>query len=147
MPIIDDSQEQNHELFTDEETLSEELLNHLPDISDEAKRKWPRDLVALLDIYQASLVRLGYPVEQGSRIAHALISELAVYCGGRYIYLPKGDALEKAIRDVRLFIDWRDHQHTPEMLVSKYKISLQHVYRIIDEQRKYHINKIQPGLF
>lgn len=140
------NEEQNHELFTEEETLSEELLDHLPEISEEAKRKWPKDLVALLDIYQAALMRLGYTVEQSSRIAHALISELAVYCGGRYIYLPKGDALEKAIRDVRLFTDWRDNQHTPDMLVRKYKISLQHVYRIIDEQRKYHINKIQPQL-
>jgi len=143
---MNDNKEQNQELFTEEETLSEELLDHLPEISEEAKRKWPKDLVALLDIYQAALVRLGYSAEQSSKIAHALISELAVYCGGRYIYLPKGDALEKAIRDVRLFNDWRDNQHTPDMLVRKYKISLQHVYRIIDEQRKYHINKIQPQL-
>lgn len=130
-----------------EESFSADLLEHLPAITDEAKRKWPKDLVALLDIYHSSLDRLGYAGDDSTRIAHTLISELAVYCGGRYIYLPKGDALEKAIRDVRLFADWRDNQHTPEMLVSKYKISLQHVYRIINEQRKYHLNKIQPCLF
>lgn len=141
------TQEHNHELFSAEETLSADLLEHLPNITDEVKRKWPRDLVALIDIYCGALVRMGYGADESSRMAHLLITELAIYCGGRYIYLPKGDALERAIRDLSLFQDWRDRQHTPEMLVSKYKISLQHVYRIIDEQRKYHLNKIQPGLF
>lgn len=140
-------QPNNHELFTPEETFTEELLEHLPQISDEARLKWPRDLAALLSIYQAAVQRLGYSLKEAETLAHALITQLAMYCGGRYIYLPKGDALEKTIRDLRLFADWRDNQHTPEMLVQKYKISLQHVYRIINQQRHYHLQKHQPALF
>lgn len=143
-----EQEEANLNLFYADETLSEELLNHLSEISEEARLKWPRDLIALLDIFQATLTRFGTPEEQSSRLAHALISELAVYCGGRYIYLPKGDALEKAIRDVRLYQDWRNgnnhNPHTPETLQKKYNLSLQHVYRIINEQRQYHLNKVQP---
>lgn len=134
------------DLFGDD-SLSTELLEYLDDISDEARLKWPRDLVALLDIFQASLQRLNIDEVNAKKIAHALIGDLAAYCGGRYIYLPKGDALEKAIRDVELYQDWRDHQLSPEALVSKYRVSLQHAYRILKEQRKYHINKIQPQLF
>lgn len=136
----------NLELF-ELDDLSEDLLAHLDEIGDEARKKWPKDLVALIDIYQAALIRLGYKEEAANRIAHTLISELAVYCGGRYIYLPKGDALEKAIRDVRLYNDWSENQRTPEQLVVDYAISLQHVYRIIKEQRTYRINRVQPKLF
>lgn len=140
-----DNDHNNMELFG-EESLSEELLNHLPDIDDEARLKWPKDLLALIDIFQATLSRLGHAPDQSSLMAHGLISELAVYCGGRYLYFPKPDALEKAIRDVKLYTDWRDKKHTPEMLACKYGISLQHAYRIIDEQRRYRIKKIQPSL-
>lgn len=135
----------NYELF-ELSDLSADLLTHLDDIGDEARKKWPRDLVALIDIYQAALQRLGHDTADARRIAHTLISELAIYCGGRYIYLPKGDALEKAIRDVRLFVDWSENHKTPEQLVEVYSVSLQHVYRIIKEQRQYRINKVQPKL-
>lgn len=138
--------EENHELFGDE-LMSESLLDHLPDISDETKRKWPRDLAALVDMYNATLRRMNYNEEEAQKIAYTLLIELATYCGGRYIYLPKNDALKKAIRDVDLYRDWRDRGMTSEVLAKKYDISLQHAYRVIAEQRKYHIKKIQPDLF
>lgn len=138
--------EENNELFGDE-LMSESLLDHLPDISDEARRKWPRDLAALIDMYYATLRRMKYSEDDAQKISYTLLLELATYCGGRYIYLPKTDALEKAIRDVDLFRDWRNNNMQPDDLAKKYKISLQHVYRVIAEQRKYHINKVQGQLF
>lgn len=138
--------EENNELFGDE-LMSESLLDHLPDISDEARRKWPRDLAALIDMYYATLRRMKYNEDDAQKISYTLLLELATYCGGRYIYLPKTDALEKAIRDVDLFRDWRNNNMQPDDLAKKYKISLQHVYRVIAEQRKYHINKVQGQLF
>lgn len=138
--------EENNELFGDE-LMSESLLDHLPDISEEARRKWPRDLAALIDMYQATLIRMKYSPAESQKIAYTLLAELSTYCGGRYIYLPKSDALEKAIRDVDLFRDWRDRNLTPDDLARRYKISLQHVYRVIAEQRRYHVNKIQGQLF
>ncbi|WP_420600796.1 Mor transcription activator family protein [Neptuniibacter sp.] len=35
----------------------------------------------------------------------------------------------------------------PSDLSRAYKISVQHVYRIINEQRAYCVKRIQPGLF
>ena len=138
--------EENLDLFGDE-SFSEKLLEHLPDISDEEKLKWPRDLAALIDIYQAALMRMDYKEEDANRITYTLIVELSRYCGGRFVYIPLGDSLEKAIRDVKLYKDWRDHKLTVDDLAKKYRTSLQNVYRVINKQRQYHINKIQPQLF
>jgi Mor family transcriptional regulator len=139
------TEEENHDLFDD--SLSAELLEHLPDIAPETKSKWPRDLVALLDMYKATLKRMGYPEEEAEKITYAMLADLSTYCGGRYIYLPKADALETAIRDVKIYRDWSKDNVTPEALAGKYKLSLQHVYRVVKEQRRYHLNRVQMGLF
>lgn len=128
-------------------SFSDDLLGHLDDIPEEVRLKWPKDLAALVDIYSASLNRMGYDDEQARSISHALLAEQATYCGGRYFYLPKLDALKKAIRDVELYKDWSDRGILPETLADKYDISATHVYRIIKEQRAYYQRRIQPGLF
>ncbi|MAK90442.1 MAG: hypothetical protein CMI13_04290 [Oleibacter sp.] len=138
--------EENHELFGDDE-LSESLLEHLPDISDDARRKWPRDLVALIDMYGGTLKRMGYKPAEAERISHALLLDLSTYCGGRYIYLPKNDALKKSIRDVELYRDWSHSGMLPDQLAQKYDLALPYVYRVLKEQREYHLKRVQPQLF
>lgn len=138
------TEEENHELFDD--PLSAELLEYLPDISVETKTKWPKDLVALIDMYKATLRRMGYPADEAEKITYAMLADLSTYCGGRYIYLPKADALEAAIRDVKIFKDWSERRMSHEALAGKYKLSLQHVYRVINQQRQYYINKVQHQL-
>ncbi|WP_157890267.1 Mor transcription activator family protein [Marinobacterium aestuarii] len=68
-------------------------------------------------------------------------------CGGRHVYIPKGDRIREAVRDVELFRDRHDRGILPDELASRYKISTQHVYRIIKEQRSLHMKKVQPALF
>ena len=130
-----------------EASFSDDLLEHLDDIPEETKRKWPKDLAALIDIFNAALRRMGMDEEQARRIAHTLLAEQAMYCGGRHFYIPKGDRLKQAIRDVELWRDWHDHGIVPDDLAAKYKISVQHVYRIINEQRAIHMRRVQPSLF
>ncbi|WP_051298671.1 Mor transcription activator family protein [Marinobacterium litorale] len=130
-----------------ESSFSEELLEHLDEIPAETKRKWPKDLAALIDIFEAALKRGGLDDVQAKRLAHSLLAEQAMYCGGRHIYIPKGDRLKQAIRDVELFRDWHDNGLVPDQLAAKYKISAQHVYRIINEQRAIHLKRVQPALF
>lgn len=138
--------EEQKDLLGDK-SFSSDLLDHLDDISDEVSKKWPRDLIALVDIYGAALKRMGYNEDQGRKISHALLAEQANYCGGRYFYLPKLDALKKAIRDVDLYKDWSDRGIQPEELSRKYKLSSVHVYRIIKEQQAYYRKRVQPELF
>lgn len=130
-----------------ESSFSEELLQHLDEIPEESKRKWPKDLAALIDIFESALKRQGLDESQARRLAHLLLAEQAMYCGGRHIYIPKGDRLKAAIRDVELFLDWRDRSILPDVLAKKYSISIQHVYRIINEQKAIHLKRVQPSLF
>jgi Mor family transcriptional regulator len=128
-------------------SFSADLLDHLSDIPLEVQKKWPRDLSALVDIYGAALKRLGYSESDANKISRTLLAEQSIYCGGRYFYLPKGDALKKAIRDVDLHRDWSERSMQPDDLAKKYNISLTHVYRIMKEQNTYYRKKIQSDLF
>lgn len=60
---------------------------------------------------------------------------------------PKGDRFRQAVRDVELFRDWHYRGIVPDDLASRYKISTQHVYRIIREQRGLYMREVQPDLF
>ena len=138
--------EEQHDMLGDS-SFSADLLDHLSDIPLEVQKKWPRDLSALVDIYAAALKRLGYDEIEANKISRTLLAEQSMYCGGRYFYLPKGDALKKAIRDVDLHRDWSERSIQPDDLAKKYNISLTHVYRIMKEQQTYYRKKIQSDLF
>lgn len=130
-----------------ESTFTDDLASHLDEIPAEVRKKWPKDLAALIDIFDDELKRLGYNEEESKLISHRLLAAQSMYCGGRYFYLPKKDGLEKAVRDLDLYRDWHDKGLEPSTLATKYKISIQHVYRIINEQRAYYRKRIQPELF
>ncbi|WP_051219472.1 Mor transcription activator family protein [Oceanobacter kriegii] len=136
--------EHQHDLMPDA-PIPDDAINHLEDA--EVRKKWPRDLVAIIDLLNAKLRRMGYSEDEAHRITYAMVMEQAAYCGGRYFYLPKGDVLERAIRDKALYKDWSDHGILPNELAQKYRITVQHVYRVIKEQRAYHQAKVQPSLF
>lgn len=116
-------------------SFSEDLLEHLDEIPDECRKKWPKDMLALIALFQRALKRHGIDEKQACGFAHVLLAELADYCGGRNIYIPRGEKLKRAIRDVDLFRDFNDHGMKVKELAIKYKITMQHVYRIINEQR------------
>ena len=130
-----------------EHSFSDDLLAHLDEIPDDVRKKWPKDLAALIDLYQASMLRMGYDERDAKKIAHTLLAEQAMYCGGRHVYIPKGDRFRQAVRDIDLFNDWHDRGIVPDELAIRYKLSTQHVYRIIKEQRAIHMKRVQPGLF
>ncbi|MDI3325596.1 Mor transcription activator family protein [Pontibacterium granulatum] len=127
-------------------SFTDELLNHLDEIPDDVRKKWPKDLAALIDLYQASMQRMGYEEKEAKKIAHTLLAEQAIYCGGRHVYIPKGDRFKQAVRDIELFNDWHDRGIVPDELATRYKLSTQHVYRIIKEQRTIHMKRVQPSL-
>ena len=130
-----------------EHSFSDDLLAHLDEIPDDVRKKWPKDLAALIDLYQASLLRQGYDEKDAKKIAHTLLAEQAMYCGGRHVYIPKGDRFRQAVRDIDLFNDSHNGGIVPDELAIKYKLSTQHVYRIIKEQRLINLRKVQPELF
>lgn len=116
-------------------SFSDELLEHINDITIKDHYKWPKDLAALLDIFESALMRYGFKVTEAKKLSHLLLAEEANYCGGRHIYIPKGDRLKTAIRDTELFYDWHEKNICPNELATKYRLSIQHVYRIIKDKR------------
>lgn len=139
------AEEQND--FFGDRSYGDDLANHLNEIPDEVKKKWPKDLIALIDIFAAALARMGYKDEEAQKISLTLLHEQAMYCGGRYFYLPKKDALQKAMRDINLFNDWSEKNVPPSDLATRYNLSVKQVYKIIEEQRAYYRKKVQPELF
>jgi len=138
--------DEQHDLLPDA-PIPDDALEHLNDVAPEVLKKWPKDLVAIIDMLIAKFERMGIAQDEAQRLTFGVVHELALYCGGRYFYLPKGDVLERAIRDRNLYRDWHDRAIMPNELATKYRVAVQHVYRIIKEQRAYHIKKVQPNLF
>ena len=73
------------------------------------------------------MLRMGYDEKDAKKIAHTLLAEQAMYCGGRHVYIPRGDRFRQAVRDIDLFNDWHNRGIVPDELTIKYKLSTQHV--------------------
>ncbi|MEW5838364.1 MAG: Mor transcription activator family protein [Pseudomonadota bacterium] len=106
-----------------------------------ARHQWPAALVDLLDVAAQSL-KGQMPEEQAERVATTVIAAIANYHGGRQFYLPKGQGLERAMRDREIY---RDYKHTREsvlQLAEQYRLTEQAVYKIIEEQRALHKKRL-----
>ncbi len=129
------------------------MSNTLPepthDVTDEPEMRalWPQALVDMLDVIAASLARELGDQEQARRLAALAIRELAHYFGGRMTYLPRGDRLERALRDKAIW-DAHDGRRTSVLeLAARYRLTEQQIYAILREQRALHVRRVQPGLF
>lgn len=78
----------------------------------------------------------GHTAEQVNRLSSQLAMALCTTLGGRVVYLPRGDSVRRAIRDMQLFTDWRERAQSVASLATKYRLSVQTVYDIISKQRK-----------
>jgi Mor family transcriptional regulator len=73
------------------------------------------------------------------------VSALGQYCGGRQRYLPTGERLLLALRDRRIWKEWRGNNEA-EML-ARYAITQRRLQQILAEQRAIHTRKFQGNLF
>lgn len=95
--------------------------------------KWPEGLAIIYDLFMARLEpTLGH--EQAHLVTMDLIREQARYMGGRSFYLPKSDALDRAIRDRKLYSEFTGHNHP--QLCNRYDLCDRQVRNIIEEQRR-----------
>ncbi|WP_293763650.1 Mor transcription activator family protein [Stenotrophomonas sp.] len=120
-------------------TLSDADLDALP------KERWPRDLVAAIEVQEAAFVRLGHDEDEAFKLARAGVLALAEYGGGRDWYLPRGDTLMVAVRDAEIYR--RAHRGNIAALAAEFRLTERHIWRICRQQYALHIRKIQPPLF
>lgn len=135
-------------MSTDTDTLDmgfeipEDALDRL---DPEMLRKWPQGLTDMLAVIEEALTHRGATPEQASQIAFVVVRALAQFAGGRSIYLPKGEALDRALRDRALWE--RFDGHNVSELAARAQLTEVQVYAILAEQRKLARRRMQPGLF
>jgi Mor family transcriptional regulator len=107
--------------------------------------KWPLRLLELADVTEATILRHaarpGSPREQAERIVRAI----AHYMGGRVIYLPKGDDLDRMLRNRAIWRDFTGNNH--EALAERENLAVPTIYKIVGEMQALEKRKRQPGLF
>jgi Mor family transcriptional regulator len=115
-------------------------------------QRWPRQMAELTDLLADEALRTR--PELGPELARALagrqMARLAREFGGGNFYLPKGDALERALRDIRVWSDFDGTTDGPggaETLARREGLSTIYVYRILAAQRDLHRARVQGDLF
>jgi Mor family transcriptional regulator len=132
----------NGELFHRKDD-TDELLEHAS--LDVPREAWPQVLAELMDVMAAEFKREGLAPEAAAAQAEAAAVAIGHYLGGRSIYLPRGDKLQQAARDRRIWMLFRGN-NTLE-LVDTFGLTERHVQRILAEQRAFHTRCIQSTLF
>lgn len=108
--------------------------------------RWEGTLKEMVEIAEVELLaKLGERTDV-PEISRAVVFAICDVMGGSVVYLPRGDALKKAMRDASIFRDWRDKNMHPSELVRKYRLASPTVYDIIARQRALH-RRNEPDLF
>lgn len=130
--------ETQDDLFGD--VRDDSLLEQMGGDSPESRR-FPALLAQLNALLRVELERLG--VDPG--ISLDLVYAISRQIGGVQLYLPRGQALEQLVRDMKI---WRDFtgNNVPE-LVERYHVTYNTIYASIRRMRQLEHRKHQPPLF
>lgn len=128
----------NGELFDD--VQDDSILEQLDDGNDSESSRFPAILSELNALLRRELEKLGYDPRHSLELVLAISKQI----GGIQVYLPRGQALEFFIRDMRI---WRDFtgNNVPE-LVERYQVTYKTVYKAIKRMRRIETAKKQLSL-
>ncbi len=113
--------------------------------SNAADVKWPGTLAQMMDVTCAALERAGVKEEQAEALARIVVIAQAHYIGARSLYLPRGKALELALRDDAIF---RAHRRGSTLaLAQQYDLSDRAIQMIVRRQTLLHRARVQGRLF
>lgn len=135
------------QLFEDDSHKLDPLkvLAHMEDPT--VMPRWEGTIKEMVEIAEAELkVRLPDKPDDVPEIARSVVFAICDTMGGAVFYLPRGDALKKAMRNAAIFRDWHDRNAQPSELVRKYKLASPTIYEIIARQRALH-RRNEPDLF
>lgn len=118
--------------------VAAEVLDAVP--SD----KWEKALVEFIEVGEAALRRRGLSADDAFAQAREVVLSIADFRGGRLFYLPKGERLLKAMRDMEIFR--RARHGNIEALADEYGVGVIQIYAIIRKQRTLHIKRTQREL-
>ncbi|MGF1775882.1 Mor transcription activator family protein [Vibrio nomapromontoriensis] len=107
--------------------------------------KWPVVLAELHTLVVHNLAQSGLKAEQAKSLGFTLTLSIADHLGGAQEYLPRGDALRRQIRNMRMYDEFNGRNHLE--LSKRYGITERAAYEILAKQRAIEIRQRQPSLF
>lgn len=125
----------------------EQTLAVLQTLTDDERKdfthRWPSTLQSLCELMRVTLE--GYKVTNSLMLSEALATSLSTYLGGRDVYIPNGERLKDALRDIQI---WREFKgNNLELLSRSYGLTERRVSQIIAEQRAAFVARKQRKLF
>lgn len=123
-----------------------QLLDHAGAGEALAERaNWPKLLAELVDVCAAAFRRDGRAEAAALADAETTVLAIAEYFGGRMLYLPRNDALRKALRDALIWHTFKGDNIAA--LAEQHRLTPQAIYQIIAEQKRLRTRKLQGRLF
>lgn len=114
-------------------------------LDPEIRRKWPQGLSDMLTVIESAHRRAGDDDTTARSRAFRAVRALAQFAGGRSLYVPKGDQLDRALRDRQI---WECHDGTNvTALAQQHDLTEVQIYSILAEQRKLAHARMQPDMF
>jgi Mor family transcriptional regulator len=114
-----------------------------PDERADFIRRWPSTLQSLCDVMRVTLKQ--HNIDNADRVSEDLATSLSAYLGGRDVYIPNGESLKKALRDIKI---WREFKgNNLEQLSRDYGLTERRVSEIVAEQRAAFVARKQRRLF
>ena len=123
--------------------VPEDALERMLD--PEILRKWPQGLSDMLTVIESAHRRAGDDDETARLRAFRAVRALAQFAGGRSLYVPKGERLDRALRDREIW-ERHDGANVTE-LAREYHLTEVQIYSILAEQRKLARARMQPDMF
>lgn len=127
-----------------------ELLDGAATLAADPSR-WPRQMAELTDLMADELVQHHrLTADAARRLAGRLMARIAREWGGASLYIPKADALDRVLRDARIWSDFDgtvDGAHGVRALAKREGITVIHCYRVLAVQRGLHRRAVQGALF
>lgn len=121
-----------------------DIMAHLDNDALHQKHYWPGDLVELSEVIRAMLQREGVEDEATYRMMERVLLGMSFLCGGRNYYLPKGERIKNALRDKRIYDQFKGNNHRE--LARQFRLSEQKIYEVIREQLQLHRSRVQHTL-
>lgn len=146
-PNLDNQQDNQLDLLATNAAELEQALAALSELKDDERsdfiHRWPSTLQSLSALMQVTLKKHG--ISNADRISEDLATGLSLYFGGRDMYIPNGESLKKALRDIKIWNEFKGNNL--EQLSRDYGLTERRISEIVAEQRAAFVARKQRRLF
>lgn len=146
-PDLDNQQDNQLDLLSTNAAELEQALAAMSQLKGDERsdfiHRWPSTLQSLSALMQVTLKKHG--IINAARISEDLATALSIYFGGRDVYIPNGESLKKALRDIKIWHEFKGNNL--EQLSREYGLTERRISEIVAEQRAAYVARKQRQLF